>query len=90
MTELQKKLESLDYDYDGDSCYKKDSDYDKSISQVITLNEELDEIVDYCVVEFDTITTQKRIDNLQISFNNLTRDIKEIKGETNRNDTKRP
>ena len=87
MTELEKKLKKLGYKYDGDGCYQKDSDYDKSISQVITLNNRLDEIMYYCVVVSDEIeisdkieiSAQEKIDNIQMTFDDLMQDFKGVR-----------
>ena len=85
MTALEKKLVSLKYGFlhgnMGQPNYGKISDYDKRIEGVIVLNNDRNKIVSMVVRIYGDVRTQQDIDNIQIAYNNLTQDIKELGGE---------
>lgn len=88
MTELEKKLKKLGYNqaYIDIPCsrYKNVSSYNSRILSYIDLNESQNKIDGYYVDICDGITSQQDIDYIQIAFNNLERDIKELGGEINK------
>lgn len=93
MTQLEKKLKEMGYRPDLNSKvlphYKKQCDYNKWVDGCMVLNVDRSKIINHYVSMLSGIHSQQDIDNIQIAFNNLERDIKEIKNETTiRHDTK--
>lgn len=80
-TKLWKKLEELGYECDNPFFRFCKYYYDINILVGIHLDSTGEEIHDYGIVPEDCLYRQNSIDNMQIAFNRLQRDIKELEND---------
>lgn len=80
-TKLWKKLDELGYDCNnlGFRFYKLYEDIDVLVC--ICLDSVGEEIETYGIVSEDNLYDQEKIDHMQIAFNRLQRDIKELEND---------
>ncbi len=82
MTKLEEKLIELGYVKNRQMSYEYETYYFRNFDSFINLyiNVEVDGYITHSYVQaFDTYAYQEQIDNLQQAFNQLQKDLKELK-----------
>lgn len=79
MTKLEQKLLELGYAQFANIKTYFQKEFNCALSKVIVLNDQLTEVKGHKISLYGVIRTQQDIDNLQQAFNEMQKDLEELK-----------